>query len=332
MPDEMDAVTMLQLCIAALIGFLGLALSPLRMEVVTALEPMALVTPSIVFILLGAVPALTAAMLSLDRFRYETFATAVFLLGGLVSGRELFFGLFVFLSSVFASYKARSIYNGKNTFWTLFSVSGSTVFLLALVMGLFVGHTFYTDDGARDSFQSSLTGEVTDQAIVAVNATLNGDSGSLMSQQQGSLVSLIGQTSRNTSRLSIMSTRQTVMGQVDRAQDQFGLFSDEGEYQLLVNSFDAAEDEIPPRIADRIESNLNSTMAETSLQPTEDQLRQDVRGRAQDLFDMVFDDPGRMAAFGFIMTFSSIVLLKLPLAAVFGILAVMVLRMKHRVL
>jgi len=332
MSTETDAVAALQLFVGGLVGFLGLALSPLGMDVVTALEPTALLTPSILFLLLAPVPALVAATLSFHQFRRESLVTAVFLLGGLVSGRALFFALFILLSSVFASYKARSIFNGRNTFWCLFSISGSTVFLLALTMGLFVGTTFYTDGGARSTFQSSLAEDVTDQAVVAVNATLNGDSGSSVSKQQEAVVGLIQMTARNTSQLTVRSTRQTVMSQVDRAQQQFGLFNDEGEYQLLVNSFDGAEDQIPDRVADRIGDNINASMAGSALQPSEDQLRQDVRGRAQDLFDLVFDEPRRMAAFGFIMTFSSLVLLKLPLALMFSGLAMMGLRLKHRVL
>lgn len=331
--DDLHPRTAALMGAAGVVGFLALVMSPLRLRVVTDLAFGSLLQPSLALVLLAAVPSLVVAALSLEQFRVESLVGLVFLLGGLVSSRALFFGLFVSLSMVFSSYKARSVYNGKNEFWTLFSIAGSAVFLLALIMGLFVGQTFYTDTGARQDFQDAMLGEVTDQAMTAVNATLGGGGGSsLLDQQQGSLARIIERAARNTSRLSVVATRRTVMSQVDRANEEFGLFSDQGERQLLVNSFDTAETEIPPRVADRVGAQFNASVAEQSLAPSEDQLRQDVRGRAERLFNIVFEDPRRLAVMGFFMVFSTMMFLKLPLALLSAVLAWAGLLVLRRVL
>lgn len=330
MEQDLDPVVVINVVVAGLVGFIGLVLSPIDVGTIATLSYERLLAPSMVFALLAPVPGMVVGAVSLEGFRRESLLSLPLLGTGIISGRLFFIALFIAGSMIFASYKARSVYNGRNRFWSLFSVAGSIVFVLALVLGLFVGHTLLVQEDTRQEFRTSLTGEITNRTLVAVNATFNGDGQSVGESQQESIVRIVTTVSRNTSALTVQATEQLVMTRVQRASERFGKF-DATEQQVLRGGFESAGQELPQQIAGRIRDRTNASMSGRSLRPSGDRLRQDVKGRVGGLLDLLFEEPRRVAAFGFVMVFSPLLMLKLPLSILFAGLAWVVLRVKHGV-
>ncbi|MCJ7450442.1 MAG: hypothetical protein MUP58_01745 [Candidatus Nanohaloarchaeota archaeon QJJ-9] len=306
--EEFDVREAAVIGLTSVIAFLGVYLSPVTMENILNLRIDSILQPSLAFLALLILPSTYASYISTERFRAESFASFVVIpaafLGGLVV-----VAIAIPLGTLFASYKSRSVFNGKNYFWTYFKSGAAIVTMLALVGGLYAGLTIMNDASTRGKVRDAVSEEVTDTALETVNESFTGSTGSILAQQKDYIVGLSTRLAENTSRSSIIATGKLVMANVNGS----GSFSD-SQKALLGNSFSKAESSIPERLSNEINTRIEAEMDERlkEARPDQSEMVDVVESRVSKALDPLFGNKRLLGVVSFLVVASIILLFRIP--------------------
>lgn len=313
-----DAVILAVLTVTGVIGFY---LSPVDTGVLAGLAFGDLVTASSVFLGLMVLPIAWIANMSFERFRIESLAAFIVLPGVFRGGMFAVVCLGLPVAVVFASYLARSTYNGKNPFWTCFKASASLVTVMAVLMATAGAYSMATDQAMRDTVREGVTDRVADRATEVANESLNG--GGAGDQQQQMLVTLASDLSRNVSASTILVSRRSVEATMDQLEGTPEEFSST-QRTVISQTFDRLERELPQNLSSQVSDRIEQRFEEQGgLQPSDGQLEDEVRDRVDAGLDTIFEDRRALAGMTFVVVLSLVYALKIPfevLGGVFGYL------------
>ncbi len=322
--DEFSTGDAIILAVLTVAGVAGFHLSPVDAAALVGLEFEAIFSISILFLAGMALPIAWIATMSFDGMRKESLASFIVLPGIFRGG---LFGLVCVglpVAVVFASYVARSTYNGRNPFWTCFKAGASIVTVFAILLATVGAYTIMYEEGIRQDVRDGVLDRVTDRAVDVANETLNGANGtSAVEQQQDVFVSQASRLSQNVSETTILASQRTITRQMDRYEGTRYEFSSE-QRTVIDQTFTALQAQLPGNIsgqvADRVEERFDSG---TGLQPSDEQ----VRGRVDAGLDTVFGDTTTLAGMTFVVLLSLVYSLKIPFELFSGTLGYLL----HRV-
>ncbi len=253
---RVDLLTFLGVLVATGIGVLGVVLSPLSGDVLRTLDVWALADPSILFLGLLVVPVAYLSVISTARFRWES-------LGSLVAVTGVVFGDVVALAAVLvpalvvlSSYKARSVFNGKNYFWTYFSTGGTLIVVLSLFLAAGTGYMVYTDTAVQQQMKDAATERAVELGTVLVEQQLDDELPGLDDGLNGVGEELPDEVNPTVlaqlQQVTDLVAQQLAAEAVHEAQEQLLTVIDEGGFdgdqrQFLLERFDEARD---PMIAE----------------------------------------------------------------------------------
>ncbi len=254
-----EGVTAGTVAVLALIGALPL----LRVDVAVT----GLLGGGLVDLLLQLVPVLVllplavgyTALVSRERFRWGALGMAAVLPLAAVDRLFLPVGAGMVLGGLLVSYKARSIYTGDNTFWTVFKASGTLVFIVGLSLGLFAAYTYQQDAAVRGDVQDALLNQSMSIAMEQFDL--------LAGQQQELMVQQTRQQSRQFARAAIAATARNVTRHL---QDE-GFTRD--ELRTVGTAFTRAENEIPGILERRAVNRLQEQFNGTGVGAEQDRIR-----------------------------------------------------------
>jgi hypothetical protein len=311
------------LAVLTIVGIMGFYLSPVDTGTLTSLAFGDLLSVSTMFLAALVFPIAWIANMSFERFRIESLAAFLVLPGVFRGGLFAVVCLGLPIAVVFASYLARSTYNGKNPFWTCFKAGASLVTVMAVLMATAGAYSMATDQDMRDTVRQGVTDRVADRATEVANETINGGGDGALEQQQQMLVTMTSQVARNVSASTILFSRRSVtatMDQLDGTSEEFS----STQRTVIAQTFDRLDQQVPQNISrqvtDRIEQRFED---QGGLQPSEGQLEDEVRDRVDAGLDAIFEDRRALAGMTFVMVLSLVYALKIPfelLGGVFGYL------------
>ncbi|MDY6771029.1 MAG: hypothetical protein SV186_03675 [Candidatus Nanohaloarchaea archaeon] len=317
------------LAILTFIGIIGVYLSSLTTDSLINLRFDAILDPSLAYLALLVFPVAWVANMSFERFRTESLAAFIVLPGVFRGGVFAVFCLGFPLAVVFASYMARSVFNGKNYFWTCFKTGSAIVMVLGVVFASVGAYSMAQDADMRETVRGAVADKVTDRALEAVNATVNSGSGqTLMAEQRQLVVELSSRVASNVSTATLQAARIAVFRATKQADGTAAEFKPT-QINLLNRTFEQLQTSLPSRLSDRISGRVGERMDERieQVQPSKKNIRQDVRARIDSGLSVVFDDTRLLAALTFIVLLSLIYTFKIPFELLTGMVGYLIHRM-----
>lgn len=314
------------LALLTVIGVVGFYLSPVDAETLVMLDFGALVSPAMLFTGFFVLPIAWVANMSFERFRIESLAAFLVLPGVFRGGLFAVVCLGLPIAVVFASYLARSTYNGKNPFWTCFKTGSSLVMVMAILMASAGAYAMATDQGMRDTVRSSVTDRIADRATVVANETLNSEDGDAAQRQRDMIVSMIARISRNVSATTILSSRRSIevsMDQLDGTPQSFT----STQRTVISQTFDQLGDRLPQNISQQVANRVEQQLEDQEgLRPSGDELEEEVRNRIDAGLDALFDRGMALVGVTFVMVLSLVYTLKIPFELLAGVLGYLLYR------
>lgn len=273
-------------------------------------------------LLLFPVPAAYIASISKNGFRKEALGAAVTLPLAAINLQLAAAAAGLFLGSIMVSYKAKSIYNGRNTNWVHFKSVGSMVTITAITVGLTTAAFYGGTPAFREDIRGNLTQYSVDTALeyadVAGLSMPTGDEAGTVSGGQVELASgFAGTLAQNISRTTITSTENVVFAAVQESQQQDGNTFDTTEQSMLRGAFDTAENTIPDEVSAQTEQQLQNQFTTTPTSGEDGSgsgtLRNLVTPRVRSFVDQMITNSQEMMAVAFVAAFSMVMLFKLPI-------------------
>lgn len=311
------------LAVLTVVGVIGFYLSPVDTRVLTSLAFGDLLSASTVFIITMVFPIAWVANMSFERFRVESLAAFLVVPGVFRGGLFAVVCLGLPVAVVFASYIARSTYNGKNPFWTCFKTGASLVTVLAILTATSGAYSMATDQDMRDTVRQGVADRVADRATEVANETLNGEGNGAVEQQRQMFVTMTSQVARNVSSSTILVSRRSVVATMDQLEGTSEAFSST-QRTVLSQTFDRLEQELPGNISGQVGERVEQRFEDQGgFRPSSGQLEEEVEGRVDAGLDAIFEDRRALAGMTFVVVLSLVYALKIPfelLGGVFGYL------------
>lgn len=161
-----EPVSMLGVLAVTVAGVLGIVLSPLSGSVLRTMDVWALADPSLLYLGLLLVPVVHVSVISTERFRWESLVSLLAVPGLVLGDAVALASVMVPLLVLISSYKARSVFNGKNYFWTYFRTGGTLIVILSLSLGAATGYTVYADDTVQNDMKDAVEDRAVEAAVM----------------------------------------------------------------------------------------------------------------------------------------------------------------------
>ncbi|MFB6294502.1 MAG: hypothetical protein ABEI97_01965 [Candidatus Nanohaloarchaea archaeon] len=288
----------------SLVAALPLLFIHLRIDALFGFQPPIPLGQLVILLLVIPLPAAYVASISGRRFRPEFLGAAVTLPLALLGTRFAAFSLGLVLGLALVSYKAKSIFNGENLFWTRFKAAATLLSVMAIMAGAAAVHTYSGSPAVQNAVQENVTETAVDTATEFIDLSTQADTGGVLTQ-------LATSVAVNASRTSIVATERAVFTAVNRS----GGFSDQ-QRQVLRGAFTQAEQEIPQRIGTQTEEQVQQ-----QLQERADVDEDVIAGRIQPVVAQVTAPQPPVLAVLFLSVASLVYLFRLPVGLIAAVYA-----------
>ncbi len=283
-----------------------------RIDALVALQPPIPLGHLVLLLLVLPLPAAYVASISGERFRPESLGAAATLPLALFGTRFAAFSVGLVLGLALVSYKARSIFNGDNLFWTRFKASAALLTVMALVAGVVAVQGYAGSAAVQDAVQDNVTSVAVETASGFIDQSTEARTGDV-------LTGLATMAAMNASRSSIAATERTVFTAVNES----GGFSS-AQRQVLRTAFDQAGQEVPQQVAAGAEEQVQD-----QLQQQADVDEAVLAGRIQPVVEQVTAPQPPVLAVLFLTVASLVYMFRLPIGFIAAVYAMVGRRLNH---
>lgn len=269
-------------------------------EAVSTLSIQPLLNLWTISLVLLPLPVAYAATISRKAFRYESLVPLLLLPGGVASGAAGYSFLFIPIAGVLASYKAPSIYNGKNSRWITYKTGSVLVVAAALIVGGSIATDIATNTETRDQLKETMVD-------TAVNISADyAKTATAQTQQQDQFSQMTEQTALQASKMAIEQTQQQVFSTIN-STDSFTT----QQVSTIGTSFRESLQTVPSSVSSTMREELETNLEQQ--QANQQRIKQLVRPKINEVITPLFDKPGWIALGIGLAIVSIIFTLKIPL-------------------
>lgn len=316
----------------SLIAMLPVFQLDLSLQQLFAVNPLPLLQSLLPLFLTLPLPAAYITLISKKRFRKEALGTTVVLPIAVLGQLFTVFAAGIVLGSIFVSYKAKSVYNGRNVNWMHFRAAGGMIVLIAVVAGLVAASFYSSTQPFRADIRGNITQESVDMAMdYAETAGVGGQQPQSTGAQAQQLTNLVGPLASNLSTASIRSTETVVFGAVQQTRDRDSSKFDASERTVLRTAFDTAENQVPSTVRQQAEQTMQQQLQKMggAAEVKKETLRSMVTPRVRKVVNRIITDSQAMTAVAFVSAFSVVMLFKLPFAFLSALYAAIIGHIRH---
>ncbi len=299
--DIKDAVLV---ALSAAVAVVAVFFFPLGLDNISSLDFGPLLSPSSLLIAFIALPVAYAASISLDGFKKESLFAFLVLPAFAAEGKIAVAAVAVPISTLYASYRSRSIYNGRNKRWTLYRSGGAIVLSFAVATGIGLAYTATSDTGFTADLQNATTEEVVSQTSDIAGESVTG----IQQQQKEQAMRLAKSLGMSAATMAIEETEKDVVQRMERS----GSFSS-SQQQVILQAFATAKTNVPIQVANNLTRTVENRFNQTEIADGEiGGISGTVESTASSVTDPIFQNRKIVAVGLFMASLSFLYMLKIP--------------------